>query len=83
MNQFLYEYAELKIDIIDEQDGLENRKVQTGGAVDGEYEEYENSEGIQMKRLLMMRRRRKLTRMINLIRMMNLIRMLNPVVNVV
>ena len=45
MNQFLYEYAELKIDIIDEQDGLENRKVQTGGAVDGEYEEYENSEG--------------------------------------
>ena len=45
MDQFLYEYAELKIDIIDEQDGLKNRKVQTGGGVDGEYEEYENSEG--------------------------------------
>ena len=47
MNQFLCEYAELKIDIIDEQDGLENRKVQIGGGVyeDGEYEENYNREG--------------------------------------
>ena len=43
MDQFLYKYAELKIDIIDEQDGLEGKKVQTGSGVDddGEYEEYE------------------------------------------
>ena len=41
MDQFLYKYAELKIDIIDEQDGLEGTKVQTGSGVDGKYEEYE------------------------------------------
>ena len=41
MDQFLYKYAELKIDIIDEQDGLEGKKVQTGSGVDGKYEEYE------------------------------------------
>ena len=40
MDQFLYKYAELKIDVIDEQDGLEGRKVQTGGGLD-DYEEYE------------------------------------------
>merc|ERR1711942_433769 len=41
MDNFLYKYAELKIDIIDEQDGLEGKKVQTGSGEDGEYEEYE------------------------------------------
>merc|ERR1711954_78687 len=41
MDQFLYKYAELKIDIIDEQDGLEGKTVQTGSGVDGKYEEYE------------------------------------------
>ena len=41
MDQFLYKYAELKIDIIDEQDGLEGKKVQTGSGLDEEYEEYE------------------------------------------
>ena len=30
MDEFLYKYAELKIDVIDEQDGLEGRKAQTG-----------------------------------------------------
>merc|ERR1711954_213437 len=40
MDQFLYKYAELKIVVIDEQDGLEGRKVQTGGGLD-DYEEYE------------------------------------------
>ena len=58
MDQFLYKYAELKIDVIDEQDGLEGRKVQTGSGIDEEYEgdtyeeavdedddrEYENNE---------------------------------------
>ena len=29
MDLFLYKYAELKIDVIDEQDGLEVRKAQT------------------------------------------------------
>ena len=44
MNQFLYKYAELKIDVIDEQDGLEERKVQTGCGIESD-EEYENGEG--------------------------------------
>ena len=34
MDQFLYKYAELKIDVIDEQDGLEGKKVQTGSGLD-------------------------------------------------
>ena len=38
MDQFLYKYAELKIDIIDEQDGLEGKKVQKGSGLDEEYE---------------------------------------------
>ena len=38
MDKFLYKYAELKIDIIDEQDGLEGKKVQTGSGLDDEYE---------------------------------------------
>ena len=38
MDQFLYKYAELKIDVIDEQDGLEGKKVQTGSGIDEEYE---------------------------------------------
>ena len=41
MDQFLYKYAELKIDVIDEQDGLEGKKVQTGSGFDNKYEEYE------------------------------------------
>ena len=36
MDQFLYKYAELKIDVIDEQDGLEGKKVQTGSGLDDE-----------------------------------------------
>ena len=40
MDQFLYKYAELKIDVIDEQDGLEVRKAQTGSGIDDD-EEYE------------------------------------------
>ena len=40
MDLFLYKYAELKIDVIDEQDGLEGRKVQTGSGLDDD-EEYE------------------------------------------
>ena len=31
-------YAELKIDVIDEQDGLEGKKVQTGSGIDEDYE---------------------------------------------
>ena len=38
MDKFLYKYAELKIDIIDEEDGLEGKKVQTGSGLDDEYE---------------------------------------------
>ena len=38
MDNFLYKYAELKIDIIDEQDGLEGKKVQKGSGLDDEYE---------------------------------------------
>ena len=38
MDRFLYKYAELKIDVIDEQDGLEGKKVQTGSGIDEEYE---------------------------------------------
>ena len=38
MDQFLYKYAELKIDVIDEQDGFEVRKAQTGSGIDEEYE---------------------------------------------
>ena len=38
MDLFLYKYAELKIDVIDEQDGLEGKKVQTGSGIDEEYE---------------------------------------------
>ena len=34
MDQFLYKYAELKIEVIDEQDGLEDKEVQTGGGLD-------------------------------------------------
>ena len=34
MDEFLYKYAELKIDVIDEQDGLEGRKAQTGSGID-------------------------------------------------
>ena len=34
MDEFLYKYAELKIDVIDEQDGLEGRKAQTGNGID-------------------------------------------------
>ena len=49
MDQFLYEYAALKINVIDEQDGLEDKKVQTGDGLetnkDGDYEEYEHIEG--------------------------------------
>ena len=40
MDQYLYKYAELKIDVIDEQDGLEVRKAQTGSGMDDD-EEYE------------------------------------------
>ena len=38
MDQFLYKYAELKIDVIDEQDGLEGKKVQTGSGIDDDDE---------------------------------------------
>ena len=38
MDQFLYKYAELKIDVIDEQDGLEGRKAQTGSGIDDDEE---------------------------------------------
>ena len=38
MDQFLYKYAELKIDVIDEQDGLEGKKVQTGSGLDDDDE---------------------------------------------
>ena len=34
MDLFLYKYAELKIDVTDEQDGLEGRKAQTGSGID-------------------------------------------------
>ena len=34
MDEFLYKYAELKIDVIDEQYGLEGRKAQTGNGID-------------------------------------------------
>ena len=74
----------MKIDVIDEKDGVEDRKVQTGGGLDedGEMKSMRIVKGILMKRLLMMMMR-KLTRMMNLMRMKNLIRRLNPVVNVV
>ena len=38
MDLFLYKYAELKIDVIDEQDGLEGRKAQTGSGIDDDEE---------------------------------------------
>merc|ERR1712095_109325 len=38
MDNFLYKYAELKIDIIDEQDGLEGKKVQRGSGLNDIYE---------------------------------------------
>merc|ERR1711867_244859 len=38
MDKFLYKYAELKIDIIDEQDGLEGTKVQRGSGLNNIYE---------------------------------------------
>ena len=38
MDKFLYKYAELKIDIIDEQDGLEGKKVQRGSGLNDIYE---------------------------------------------
>ena len=38
MDKFLYKYAELKIDIIDEQDGLEGTKVQRGSGLNDIYE---------------------------------------------
>ena len=38
MDNFLYKYAELKIDIIDEQDGLEGTKVQRGSGLNNIYE---------------------------------------------
>ena len=38
MDLFLYKYAELKIDVIDEQDGLEGRKTQTGSGIDDDEE---------------------------------------------
>ena len=40
MDQFLYKYADLKIYVIDEQDGLEVRKAQAGSGLDND-EEYE------------------------------------------
>ena len=43
---FIYKYAELKIDVIDEQDGLEGKKVKTGSGIDEEY-----MRGIPMKKL--------------------------------
>merc|ERR1712015_380556 len=46
MDQFLYKYAELKIDVIDEQDGLEGKKVQTGSGIDEEYEEDTDEEAV-------------------------------------
>ena len=38
MDLFLYKYAELKIDVIDEQDGLEGKKAQTGSGIDDDEE---------------------------------------------
>merc|ERR1711942_626091 len=38
MDKFLYKYAELKIEIIDEQDGLEGTKVQRGSGLNNIYE---------------------------------------------
>ena len=46
MDLFLYKYAELKIDVIDEQDGLEGRKTQTGSGIDEEYEGDTDEEAI-------------------------------------
>ena len=46
MDEFLYKYAELKIDVIDEQDGLEGKKVQTGSGLDEEYEEDTDEEAV-------------------------------------
>ena len=38
LDLFLYKYAELKIDVIDEQDGLEGKKAQTGSGIDDDEE---------------------------------------------
>ena len=51
MDLFLYKYAELKIDVIDEQDGLEGRKVQTGSGLDDVSTKRRILKGIQIKKL--------------------------------
>ena len=45
MNTFSCKYAELKVDVIDEIEGLENVKIQFGKGVDGESEDDESEDG--------------------------------------
>ena len=45
MNNFSCKYAELKVDVIDENDGLENVKIQFGKGVDDESEDDESEDG--------------------------------------